>query len=297
MQEFAGKVAVVMGGGGVLGAAMARRFAREGMAVALADADVDALAATREELLERGARVIAVETDISSGESVEALAARVMDELGGVHVLVNNVGINTRDVSVWTTSERDWEWAIGANLWGMIHALRSFVPIMLESGEEGHIVNTASTAGLAGRPGTGSYVVTKSAVLALSEVLWHELKRDEAAVSVSVLIPHIRGAVTRTRRPEEFVNPGHEDQAELDMERYHVRLAVSQSRTDYPTADEIAGHVIDSIREDRFYIISRPDIGHAIARARAEAIVDGRAPATAGMEYHQRHETDAPSQG
>ena len=199
MQEFAGKVAVVMGGGGVLGAAMARRFAREGMAVALADADVDALAATREELLERGARVIAVETDISSGESVEALAAQVMDELGGVHLLVNNVGINTRDVSVWTTSERDWQWAIGANLWGMIHALRSFVPIMLESGEEGHIVNTASTAGLAGRPGTGSYVVTKSAVLALSEVLWHELKRDEAAVSVSVLIPHIRGAVTRTR--------------------------------------------------------------------------------------------------
>ena len=118
MQEFAGKVAVVMGGGGVLGAAMARRFAREGMAVALADADVDALAATREELLERGARVIAVETDISSGESVEALAARVMDELGGVHLLVNNVGINTRDVSVWTTSERDWQWAIGANLWG-----------------------------------------------------------------------------------------------------------------------------------------------------------------------------------
>ena len=119
----------------------------------------------------------------------------------------NNVGINTRDVSVWTTSERDWQWAIGANLWGMIHALRVFVPIMLESGEEGHIVNTASTAGLAGRPGTGSYVVTKSAVLALSEVLWHELKRDEAAVSVSVLIPHIRGAVTRTQAARGLREP------------------------------------------------------------------------------------------
>ena len=297
MQEFAGKVAVVMGGGGVLGAALARGFAREEMAVVLADADADALAEVEEQLLERGAKVLTVETDISSGESVQALADRVVEELGGVHLLCNNVGINTRDVSVWTTTERDWQWALGANLWGIIHALRVFVPIMLEQGGEGHIVNTASTAGLAGRPGTGSYVVTKSAVLALTEVLWHELKRDGAAIGASVLIPHIRGAVTRTSRPSEFANPGDEDQAERDLERYHERLQVSQSRSDYPTADEIADDVLEAIREERFYIISRPDIGYAIAQARAEAIVDGRAPTTAGMQYHQRHESEAPGQG
>ena len=266
-------------------------------AVAIADADVDALAATQEELLERGARVLALETDISSGESVEALAARVTEELGGVHVLCNNVGINTRDVSIWTTTERDWQWAIGANLWGMIHALRVFVPIMLEGGEDGHIVNTASTAGLAGRPGTGSYVVTKSAVLALSEVLWHELKQEQAAVSVSVLIPHIRGAVTRTRRPEEFANPGEEDQGGARpraLPHPSRRLAEPHGLPD-GGRDRGARRRRDP-RGTASTSSARPDIGHAIARARAEAIVDGKAPATAGMEYHQRHETDAPGQ-
>ena len=296
MEELAGRVAVVMGGGGVLGSALARRFAREGMAVAIADADADALGAAREQLLERGARVLAVRADISRGEEVEALAERVRGELGGVHVLCNNVGVNTRDVSIWTTTERDWRWALGANLWGTIHALRVFVPIMLAQGEPGHVVNTASTAGLAGRPGTGSYVVSKTAVIALSEVLWHELRREGAPIGVSVLIPHIRGAVTRTRRPAEFANHGDEGQAERDLARYEERLRVSQSRTDYPTADEIAGHVAGAIRERRFYVISRPDIAHGIVTARAEAILDGRVPTGAAMEYHRRHETGAPGQ-
>lgn len=296
MEEFAGRVAVVMGGGGVLGSALARRFAREGMAVAIADADADALGAAREELLERGARVLAVRADASRGAEVEALAERVRGELGGVHVLCNNIGVNTRDVSVWTTTERDWRWALGANLWGAIHALRAFVPIMLAQGEPGHVVNTASTAGLAGRPGTGSYVVTKTALIALSEVLWHELRREDAPIGVSVLIPHIRGAVTRTRRPAEFANPGDGEQAERDLARYAERLKVSQSRTDYPTVDGIAGHVVEAIRERRFYVISRPDIAHGIVSARAEAILDGRAPTSAAMEYHRRHETDAPKQ-
>ena len=100
--------------------------------------------------------------------------------------------------------------------------------------------------------------------------------------------------MTRTLRPKEFINQGQEDQGELDLERYDERLAVSQSRVDYPTADEIADDVIGAIREERFYIISRPDIGHGIAMSRAEAIIDGRAPTTAGMQYHQRHESESP---
>ncbi len=297
MRDFAGKVAVIMGGGGVLGLAFAHRFAREGMSIVLADFDPEYLAEAEEQLLERGAKVVAVPADVSQAESVQALADRAVEEFGGVHVLCNNVGINTRDESLWTTSERDWQWALGANLWGMIHAVRVFVPLMLAQDSEGHIVNTASTAGLAGRPGTGSYVVTKTAVIALTEVLWHELKREDAKIGCSVLLPHIRGAVTRTRRPEGFRNLGDEEQEARDRERYAERLAVSESRSDYPTADEIADHVLESIREERFYIISRPDIGGSIAQSRAEAILDGREPTTAGMSYHQRHESEAPGGG
>jgi NAD(P)-dependent dehydrogenase (short-subunit alcohol dehydrogenase family) len=293
MQDFEGKVAVVTGAGGFLGAALARRFAAEGMSVVLADAHADRLAGIEAELRQAERPAIAVAADVSSGASMQALADRAVDAFGGVHVLCNNIGINTRDESLWTTTEADWNWAMGANLWSVIHATRVFVPLMLAQDTDCHIVNTASTAGLAGRAGTGSYVVTKSGVLALSEILYHELARIEAKVGVSVLIPHIRGAVTQTERPPAFRRPGDEEQLQRDRARFEERLAIATAHTDYKFPDEIAEDVLQAVRERRFYIITRPDIALRIAQGRADAMRDGRAPTTASMEQYREHEQHA----
>ena len=291
MQEFEGKVAVISGGGGVLGLALGRRFANAGMKIVLADLDTDSLAESEATLRDAGATVLGVQTDVSQSASVQQLADRAVEAFGGVHVLCNNVGINTRDESLWTATEADWQWALGANLWGTIHAIRIFVPIMLAQDTEGHIVNTASTAGLAGRPGTGSYVVTKTAVIALSEVLFHELARIDAKVHASVLLPHIRGAVTKSVRPPAYRESSDPADLEREREHYEERLRVASSRVDFKTPDEIADDVFEGIREERFYIITRPDIAGAIVTARAEAIVDGDDPTTAGMDYQSRLHT------
>lgn len=288
MQDFKGRVAVVTGGGGVLGTALARRFAREGMRIVIADLDAGYLEAAEGRLRNEGAEVLAVQTSVSTAEGVQHLADAAVQAFGGVHVLCNNIGVNTRDVSVWTTSEEDWRWALDSNLWPMIHAARVFVPLMLEQDTEAHIVNTASTAGLAGRPGTGSYVVTKAAVIALTEVLYHELARIDAKVGVSVLLPHIRGAVTRSVRPVEYRGEGAEAKLADEQARYQERLRISQTREDFKPPDEIAEDVLNGIRERRFYIITRPDIASAIITARARAISAGEPPTTEGQAY-QRH--------
>ena len=127
MQEFEGKVAVISGGGGVLGLALGQRFASAGMKIVLADLDGDFLADSEATLRDAGATVLGVQTDVSQSASVQNLADRAVEAFGGVHVLCNNVGINTRDESLWTTTEADWQWALGANLWGTIHAIRIFV--------------------------------------------------------------------------------------------------------------------------------------------------------------------------
>ena len=205
MQEFAGKVAVVTGAGGKVGLALSKRFASEGMRVVLADIDANDLAAAESQLKDAGAEVIAVQTDVTSSDSVQQLADAAVGAFGGVHVVCNNAGVNPQDISIWEATEEDWRWALGVNLWGAIHGSRIFVPLMLAQGEEGHIVNTASAAGLGARPGMGSYVVSKTGIIALTEVLHHELRRIDAKVGCSVLCPgRVRGGGTKNRRPEQF---------------------------------------------------------------------------------------------
>ena len=214
MQEFAGKVAVVTGAGGKVGFALGKRFAAEGMKVVLADVDANDLATAESQLKEAGTEVIAVQTDVTRSESVQALADDAVAAFGGVHVVCNNAGVNPQDLSIWEATEEDWRWALGVNLWGAIHGSRIFVPLMLAQGEEGHIVNTASAAGLGARPGMGSYVVSKTGIVALTEVLHHELSRIDAKVGCSVLCPgRVRGGGTKNRRPDEFHTPGDEAQA------------------------------------------------------------------------------------
>src|SRR5436190_21434880 len=185
MKQLKGKVAAVTGAASGLGRAMALAFADEGMHVALAAvADTSDVFAQVEA---RGVKVLGVRVDVSKADSVEAFAARVERELGPAFLVCNNAGVSPLG-AVWETSLGDWQWTVGVNLWGVIHGIRSFVPRLTER-NEGHIVNTASVAGLISPPGSGAYNVTKHAVVALSESLQHDLRERGSALGVSMLCP------------------------------------------------------------------------------------------------------------
>ena len=289
MQEFTGRVAVVTGAGGKVGLALGKRFAAEGMKVVLADLHEGDLAASEEQLRDAGAEVIAVRTDVSSADSIQALAERTLEAFGGVHIVCNNAGVNPQDESLWTNPATDWDWALGVNLWGNIHAIRTFVPIMLEQETEGHIVNTASAAGLAGRTGMASYAVSKAAVVQLTEVLYHELARAGGKIGASVLCPgRIRGGGTKNRRPDEHIEPGTEAQVRRDEERYEAARQRQLTQTDaegYIHPDDVAGLVFDAIRNDQFWIFTHPEAVVARVQQRTDSIVQGTNPALPGSIF------------
>ena len=170
MKDFAGKVAVVTGAGSGFGREFARIGARLGMKLALADIRPGALAATADELRAQGAQLIAETVDVSRGADVERLAQRTLDAFGAVQLLFNNAGVAAGGL-VWEHSVKDWEWVLGVNLWGAIHGVRTFVPIMLAQGDDCHVVNTASVAGLLSPQLMGVYNVSKHGVVTLTETL------------------------------------------------------------------------------------------------------------------------------
>ena len=192
MFDLAGRTAVITGAASGIGRAMARRFSREGMTVVAADVDTAAL----DKLVADsgfGSPVRAVPTDVSEPSSVDALADLVYREFGEVGILCNNAGVGPMG-TIWEVGVAEWEWVLGVNLWGVINGIRSFVPRMLESGREGHVVNTASMAGLiAGREMTpwrlGAYAASKHAVVAISHTLYAELRTAGAPIGVSLLCP------------------------------------------------------------------------------------------------------------
>ena len=197
MLELRGKVAVVTGGGSGIGAALARAFASQEMDVVVADVDVAGAEKVAADVRAVGRRALAVPTDVSKLASVEALAERTWDELGGCHVLCNNAGVMVIG-ALESRSIEDWEWVLGVNLWGVIHGVQAFVPRMLAQPGEKHIVNTGSTAGLMPTPGVGVYATAKYAVVGLSEHLRLDLARH--AIGVSVLCPG--GVQTQILRSE-----------------------------------------------------------------------------------------------
>src|SRR5215831_13355553 len=188
MKEFKGKVAVVTGAASGIGRALAEGCVREGMKVVLADVEVESLTKTEASMKAAGATVLAVRTDVSQARDIEALAQKTLDAFGAVHLLCNNAGVWT-GASIWESTIADWEWVLGVNLWGVIHGVRFFVPVMLAQDTECHIVNTASIAGLIAYPGAGIYKVTKHGVVTLSETLYYELAERGAKVHVSILCP------------------------------------------------------------------------------------------------------------
>jgi NAD(P)-dependent dehydrogenase (short-subunit alcohol dehydrogenase family) len=258
MKDFNDKVAVVTGGASGIGRAMAERFGAEGMKVVLADVEEQALRQAEAEFREKGVDVLGVLTDVSKPEELEKLAQQTLNAFGAVHILCNNAGVAGAWGPIWENTLEDWNWILGVNLWGVIHGVRTFLPIMLQQGEEGHIVNTASVAGL--MPGRGIYGVTKQAVVALSESLYNELKLAEAKVGVSVLCPgwvDTKIADADRNRPAGLANaaeplPDPRRDATTEMVRNFLKNGM-------PPA-EIAGQVLEAIRDDKLYIITHPEM-------------------------------------
>lgn len=278
MQDFEGRTAVVTGAASGIGRGLARHCAREGMAVVLADVDLAGLEATREELADGGARVLVQPTDVSREEQVTALADAAEAAFGRVHLVFNNAGVLTTG-SGWEASHADWEWVLGVNLWGVIHGVRVFVPRLLEHGEPSHLVNTASVGGLLVGPFLTPYVVSKHAVVALSESLHLELAARGGRLRVSALCP---GAVATgighsdRIRPETLREPRGEASAIEQGFEASLRQAIAAGAP----PDSIAAATFDAIREERFWILPDP-LFKAGVEARARSILDGTDPRAA----------------
>lgn len=277
MKEFRGKVAVVTGAASGIGRALAERCACEGMRVVLADVDEAALGEAEREFKETGADVIAVPTDVSKSEEVGALARSTLDAFGAAHLLFNNAGVGA-GTTVWESTLADWQWVLGVNLWGVIYGVRTFVPLMLEQGDECHIVNTASMAGLVSGPALGVYKVAKHGVVSLSETLCCELALIKSKIGVSVLCP---GGVNTRIMDSERTRP-----AELrnDSEGVSAHPAVAQAEAmlhrivgaGMPPS-EVAEMVFDAVREGRFYILTHEDWKTHVLKRMGD-IVHGRNP-------------------
>ncbi len=277
MQEVAGKVAVVTGAAAGIGRGMAEAFAAAGMKVVLSDVEEPALTETTRALRNDGGEVHAVVTDVSKPDQVQALADESVRRFGAVDVLCNNAGIGVPTPSTWETSLDDWKWIIEVNLMGVIHGVRSFVPIMLEQGSESHIVNTASMAGLIAGGDISSYAVTKFGVVALSEHLYLELERAGAKTKVSVLCP---GFVATNIMDSERNRPADrsdasgtptDPQSEAFLEWFSGQIDKGLEPRD------VGDQVLSAIREERFYILTHPEWNHMIEH-RVQTILEGRNP-------------------
>jgi NAD(P)-dependent dehydrogenase (short-subunit alcohol dehydrogenase family) len=277
MRDLAGRVAVVTGAASGIGLGMATRFAQEGMHVVLADVEEPALARACEDLSGRGFTVRGVQTDVSQAESVDALAQQTLEAFGGVHILCNNAGVGGGFTRVWEASVKDWEWILGVNLWGVIHGMRTFLPLMLSSGEEGHVVNTASVAGLL--PGTRPYCVSKHGVVALSEALYNNLAQIGAPIGVSVLCPGLidtRIMYAFRNRPARLLNTPGVQVTDRELARAE-RIGNMASELGLAPA-EVARFVVEAIRTDQFYVLTHTRFDEAI-RTRTEDMLARRRPA------------------
>ena len=281
MKDFGGKVAVVTGAASGIGRALADRFVDEGMRVVIADVEQGALDAAERELAERSGDVLAVRTDVSSRAAVDELAAATLERFGVPHVLCNNAGVaGGGGGPVWKTTEKDWEWVMGVNLMGVVHGIQAFVPHMVESGQAGHVVNTSSIYGLATQ-GPIIYGVTKHGVVRLSEGLHADLRAEGAPIGVSVLCPGLiatRIVSSVRNRPDHLRNEA--DGAGPAGAAQFMELAEKRFMENGMPPADVADIVVDAIREERFYVLTHPDMKRLVEQ-RFDAILDGSAPPAA----------------
>jgi len=268
MKQLAERVAVVTGAASGLGLALAERFATEGMKVVLADIEAAALTEAEKRVKKTGAATLSVRMDVRKAEEVQTLAEKTLEEFGAVHVVCNNAGVYCDPSPVWELTEDDWQWILGVNLWGVIHGIRTFVPILLEQGSEGHVVNMSSMGGHMALPFLSSYHATKHAVVAISESLHHELAISKAKVRVSVVCP----GATRTaivdserNRPSSLGDVGWGSASAF-------RAKVAEFVAGGAEPSMVADHIVNAIRDERFYVFTHPQEMPAI-RSRMEGIL------------------------
>jgi NAD(P)-dependent dehydrogenase (short-subunit alcohol dehydrogenase family) len=279
MKTFHGRTAVITGAASGFGLEVARLAAREGMHVVMADVQPDALELAAHEIRDLGVQVLPVRVDVAKAADVDALGAAVRERFGAPHVVFNNAGVAAGGL-LWEHTAADWEWVVGVNLMGVAHGVRVFVPMMLDAaradpGYEGHVVNTASMAGLLSPPNMGLYNATKHAVVALTETLYQDLALVTDRVTASVLCPYFvpTGIHRSHRNRPEHLPPPPPTRSQLIAQAMSEK-AVTSGKV---TAAQVAQAVFGALRERRFYIYSHP---HALkgVQTRLEDIVQGRNP-------------------
>ena len=284
MDQVEGKVVVITGAASGIGRAMARTFGAAGMRIAMSDVESGALEEARKDVAAQGVEVMATVCDVSQADSVATLAEEVRTAFGGVHVVCNNAGVFCGGTT-WATSLNDYEWILNVNVWGVIHGIRTFVPILLDQNESGHIVNTASMAGLTTGPSTAAYFMSKHAVVALSESLYHELAAlQDCPVGASVLCPELvntRIFKAERNRPPHLKRDADED---LPEETKMVEAVTSEIGATGVDPVLLAERTLEAVRENRFWVLPpEGDPWRVAARQRNESIDGATNPGLEGV--------------
>lgn len=278
MKEFKDKVAVITGAANGIGRGIAERCVREGMKVVLAGINEANLRKAEAELKASGGTVVSVRTDVAKRSDVELLASKALDTFGAVHLLVNNAGVGA-GLSPWEATWNDWEWVIGVNLWGVIHGVKIFTPLMLAQNTECHIVNTASFVGLMAGYYSAPYAVTKHAIVALSECLYVALEQRKAPVKVSVLCTgnvKTNIASAERNRPVELEN----GPVKMPPQGQAFRELMKAVKTGIETGMsplKVADKVFEAIKKERFYILTHPELTPLI-ELRVDSLLSGDNP-------------------
>ena len=288
MKDLAGKVAVVTGGGAGIGRALGVRFAQEGMKVVLADVIEDTLATTVDELRADFPDVTGVVTDVASYESVEALRDATLSAYGAVHLVCNNAGVSSgSEGHLWEHHPQDWRWSVDVNVFGIIHGINVFVPVMLEQGTDGHVVNTSSgNGGFSPLINSAVYATTKAAVVTITECLWGQLREINSPVSASVLFPSTRtpGMLNTgiwqpgKNRPDRYARPGATPEGRDALAEYKKRMDEAGQEIVFAPLEEVADLCLEGILADNFWITASSDRQAETLRARVASQIDQTPP-------------------
>ncbi|MBB84652.1 MAG: short-chain dehydrogenase [Deltaproteobacteria bacterium] len=283
MQDYTGKVAVVTGGAGDIGKAIAKQLLDDGAKVVISDVEQTALDKTLEELAPLG-EVSAIRTDVSDPADVESLAEQVYAKHGVVHLLFNNAGVGAPSVNVWETTINDWKWVLGVNVMGVVHGIQSFVPRMIEGGEPGHVINTSSgDGGIAPMAGQSVYASSKASVSIITECLAAQFSTQHPQLQATIFYP--AGGVLDTgiwtcarNRPDEFAREKPSGQPEDLMGAFMEHAKETGMEIQFQDLDDLAKALLVDLKTGKFVAMIGVEGAGATLHTRADKIGKGEAP-------------------